>query len=339
MPKLLTFVIPCFNSQDYMLKAVETLLPSKDQIEILIVDDGSSDNTFDIAKKLESEYPGVIHAIHEENKGHGGAIMTGIKFANAPYFKVLDSDDWVDSDILKKILDVLSEFVHHNAQVDLVVSNFIYDKAGQKRKKIMRYASLLPQGKIFGWDEVKRFPKGRYILMHSVIYRTQLLRDCNINLPDHTFYVDNLFVYVPMAKVNTMYYLDLDFYHYFIGRDDQSVHESVMIKRIDQQIYVNKLMLKEVNIKDIKNPHKEQYMFNYLEIITIISSVLLTKSGTKENLDKKAELWKYIYNQDKEIYRKLRYGAMGRLVNLKGTLGRKITIKCYILAQKFVGFN
>ncbi len=87
------------------------------------------------------------------------------------------------------------------------------------------------------------FRKGQYILMHSVIYRTKLLRECGLELPKHTFYVDNLYVYVPLPCVKTLYYMDVDFYRYFIGREDQSVNENVMIRRIDQQIKVNKIMV------------------------------------------------------------------------------------------------
>ena len=86
-------------------------------------------------------------------------------------------------------------------------------------------------------------PVGKYILMHSVIYRTGLLRDCGLELPKHTFYVDNLFVYQPLPHVQTMYYMDVNFYRYFIGREDQSVHEDVMIRRIDQQLFVNRIMI------------------------------------------------------------------------------------------------
>ena len=86
-------------------------------------------------------------------------------------------------------------------------------------------------------------PKGKYLLMHSLIYRTKLLVDCGLELPRHTFYVDNIFAFDPLPYVKTMYYVDTNFYRYFIGRDDQSVNETVMIRRIDQQIRVNKLMV------------------------------------------------------------------------------------------------
>lgn len=111
------------------------------------------------------------------------------------------------------------------------------------RKKVMQYRHCLPVNQIFTWNEVGHMPKGKYLLMHSMIYRTQLLLECNLTLPEHTFYVDNIFAFDPLPYVQNMYYLDTNFYRYFIGRDDQSVNEAVMIRRIDQQLRVNKLMV------------------------------------------------------------------------------------------------
>ena len=100
--KLLTFAIPCYNSQEYMGKCIESLLPGGDEVEILIIDDGSTDLTADIADKYEEKYPGIVRAIHQENGGHGEAVNTGIRNASGLYFKVVDSDDWVDKDAYRQ---------------------------------------------------------------------------------------------------------------------------------------------------------------------------------------------------------------------------------------------
>lgn len=337
--KLLSVVIPCYNSQEYMKYCIESLLPGGEDVELLIVNDGSSDKTVEIANEYAKAYPSIIRAIHQINGGHGEAVNTGIKNATGLYLKVVDSDDWVDTRAYLKILNILKEFTNENKYIDMFISNFVYEKEGSKFKKVMKYDDVLPEGKIFTWDDIGKFKKGQYILMHSVIYRTQLLRNCNLVLPKHTFYVDNLFVYVPLKYVKDIYYLNVDFYRYFIGREDQSVNESVMIKRIDQQIKVNKLMIDTVDLQNIENENLYRYMINYLEIITIVSGVLLIRSGTKENLEKKKELWKYIKEKDIKIYRSLRYGIMGRMLNLPGVPGRKMCIGAYKISQKIVGFN
>ena len=108
--KLLSIAIPCYNSQDYMENCIESLLVGGEEVEILIVDDGSSDRTAEIADDYARKYPTIVKAIHQENGGHGEAVNAGIRNATGLYFKVVDSDDWVDEEALYKILDVLKKF-------------------------------------------------------------------------------------------------------------------------------------------------------------------------------------------------------------------------------------
>lgn len=336
--KLLSIAVPCYNSQGYMRRCVESLVPGGEEVEVLIIDDGSTDGTAAIADELEAAYPAVVRAIHQENAGHGGAVMTGLRSARGLYFKVVDSDDWVDAEAYKTVLAALRTLAAAQP-VDLMICNYVYDKAGAGRKKVMQYRGVLPAGRPLGWGEVGRFHKGQYLLMHSVIYRTQLLRDCGLELPRHTFYVDNLYVYLPMRWVRTLYYLDVNFYHYFIGREDQSVNEQVMIRRIDQQLRVNRLMLEQVDLKMVENSRLRRYLFNYFEIITIISSVLLLRGGQPAHLDKKRALWQYIRERDPWVYRKLRRGAMGRLMHMPGRPGRRVALAVYRVSQRVFGFN
>ena len=335
--KLLSIAIPSYNSQAYMAHAIESLLPGGDEVEILIVDDGSKDDTARIADDYARRYPGVVRAIHQENGGHGDAVMTGLKNATGLYFKVVDSDDWADDEAYPRILAVLRSF--QDRPLDMLVSNYIYDKVGVTHKHVMRYRHALPMDRVFSWEEIKPFRKGQYMLMHSVIYRTQLLRDCGMTLPKHTFYVDELYVYIPLTDVQRMYYMDADFYHYYIGREGQSVQEEVMIRRIDQALLVNRLLVSEVDPFTIPEKMKRQYMLNYLEIVTTVSSVLLTKSGTEENLKKKEELWQYIRETNPKLYQTLRHRLLGVLVNLPGKAGRAVTVAGYKISQKIFGFN
>ena len=337
--KILSIAVPCYNSEAYMEKCIDSLLVGGEEVEILIVDDGSKDGTTEIADRYQEKYPTIVKAIHQENKGHGGAVNTGVENATGLYFKVVDSDDWVNPEAYQKILNVLAEVVRGPKTLDLLISNYVYEKEGAKRKRVMRYAKSLPEGRFFGWDEAKALGKTHYLLMHSLIYRTSLLRECGMKLPEHTFYVDNIYVYKPLPSVRTLYYMDVDFYRYFIGRDDQSVNERVMISRIDQQIRVNKIMVDAFDLWKIPNRKLRHYMFNYLEIITVISTIMLIRSGTEENLEKKRELWKYIKEKDIRLFHHLRAGILGNTMNLPGKGGRKISVAAYKLSQKVVGFN
>ena len=337
--KLLSIAIPCYNSQDYMEKCIQSLLVGGDDVEIIIVDDGSKDATPEIADKYQKRFPNIVRAIHKENGGHGSAVNAGIANATGMFFKVVDSDDWVDESVFLQVLDRLRELALGDDIIDLFIANFVYDKDGAKHKKVMKYTSMFPVEKVFGWSDVKLITKGHYLLMHSVIYRTQVLRKCELQLPEHTFYVDNIYVYHPLPYVKKMYYMDVDLYHYYIGRDDQSVNESVMIGRIDQQLKVNRIMIEDYDLWKISNKKLRRYMFNYLEIITVVSTVLLLRSGTEENLEKKRTLWKYIKNYDLRLFHRLRNGIMGNAMNLPGKGGRKISVAAYRLTQKIGGFN
>ena len=337
--KLLSVAIPCYNSEAYMEKCIDSLLVGGEEVEILIVDDGSTDKTAEIADVYAEKYPTIVRAIHQENGGPGEAVNAGIRNAQGLYFKVVDSDDWVNKEAYEKILKTLEELLRGPKTVDLFISNFVYEKQGATRKKVMQYRHCFPQGEVFGWSDIGHMQKGKYLLMHSMIYRTQLLQQCGLELPKHTFYVDNLFAYEPLPYVKNMYYLDVNFYRYFIGRDDQSVNEKVMIKRIDQQIRVNKMMVDVYNRGNFTNKRLRAYMFSYLDIITTVSSIMLIRAETEEALQKKKELLEYIKSENRVLYRKLRHSLFGRVMNLPGKGGRKMSVAAYKISQKFYGFN
>lgn len=341
--KLLSVAIPCYNSESYMRKCIESLLVGGEDVEILVVNDGSTkDRTAEIADEYAAKYPTIVKAIHKENGGHGSAVNAGIANATGLYFKVVDSDDWVKKEAYLQILDKLRELVGGETVLDLLVSNFVYEKVGAKRKKVMHYKRILPKDQMFTWEDCRYFSKGHYILMHSVIFRTKLLKDCGLKLPEHTFYVDNLFVFEPLPYVKNIYYMDVNFYRYYIGREDQSVNEQVMISRIDQQLLVNYRMidyLVEHKQEILKNKKLYRYMRNFLEIVITVSSVLLIRSGTEENLAKKKALWQYLRDKDKKLHFYMRHGIMGGAMNLPGKGGRKISVDAYHICQKIYKFN
>ncbi len=337
--KYISFAFPCYHSQDYMAHAIESILPGGDEVEIIIVNDGSKDKTSQIAHEYMDKYPDIIKVIDKENGGHGDAVNAGLANASGKYFKVVDSDDWVDEEALHKILMLLRHLEEDNEQIDMLISNYVYEKAGVTHKKCIHYRNVLPQDEVFRWDDIGHFRLDQYILMHSVIYRTDMLKLSQMRLPKHTFYVDNIYVYYPLPHVRKIYYLDVDFYRYFIGREDQSVNEKVMIARVDQQIFVTKTMIDMYQLKKVTSKKLRQYMINYLAIMMTVSSILLIRSKEKENLEKKKELWLYLKKRDMKTYIKIRYGILGQTMNIPGKSGRKISSLAYTVARRIIGFN
>lgn len=337
--KLLTVTIPCYNSQEYMSHAVESALIGGDDIEILIVDDGSSDKTLQIAREFETKYPNIVRAIHKENGGHGSAVNTGIANASGLYFKVLDSDDWFDTESLQKVIQFLRHIVTESISLDMLISNYVYEKPSIHKRKIINYTSAIPKEKFFTWNDVKHFRMSQNLLMHSIIYKTKLLRDCHLHLPEHTFYVDNIFAFTPLPFVKKMYYLNVNLYRYYIGREDQSVNEAIMTKRIDQQIKVTKLMIDSHNLMSIHNKKLRSYMIKYLAMMMIVSSALLVKDGSAENLKKRDELWQYLKQNNRSLYRIITQRKFGLPLQFKSKSGRKIIVWGYHFFNRIYGFN
>lgn len=324
-----------------MEKCIKSILPVGEDVEILIVDDGSQkDRTPQIADSYAARYPGIVKAVHQENGGHGEAVNTGLRNATGLYYKVVDSDDWVNTKGLVKIVQRMKQ-LEEQGGVDLLLANFVYDKVGAKHKKLMRFTNVFPQDEVFEWDAMKHMHQTQYILMHNIFYRTQMLKDCGLELPKHTFYVDNIFAFQPLVYVKKLYYMDVNLYHYFIGREDQSVNEKVMIGRIDQQIRINKIMIDVMAAEDFsdKSSKLKKYMTIYLTKIMTVTSIMLILAGTEEALEKKKDVWDYLKEKDPALYKTIHGSLFGIAMNLPGKFGRKCSVGAYKVAQKFVGFN
>ena len=337
--KLITFTVPCYNSAAYMDRCVETLLPAGEEAEIILVDDGSKDDTGKIADAYAEKYPNIVKVIHQENGGHGEGVNQGIRNASGMYFKVVDSDDWLDAEALQKVMQTLRGFAAMEQPVDLLMCNYVYEHVVDNTHHTVSYKSILPQDRVFAWDEIGRFPPSQNILMHTVIYRTQILRDSGLELPKHTFYVDNVFVYQPLPLCQRLYYMDIDLYRYYIGRVDQSVNEDIMIKRIDQQIKVNKIMIDAHDLTLIKDEKLRKYMTKYLTMMMTISSAFLVKADTEESLKKRDELWDYLRKTSPEMADMVNHCLLGRPMQMKSAAGRKIIIYGYMLSRRLIGFS
>ena len=322
-----------------MKHAIETLLTGGDDVEIIIVNDGSKDDTQVIAEEYAARYPGQVLAVSQENGGHGEAVNTGLQHATGLYYKVVDSDDWVDEAAFGKLLQVMKEHILKNQMVDMYLANYVYERAFLNKQKVIKYTGIFPQNKVFGWDEVGHFGQSQYVIMHSVFYRTQMLKDCGLQLPKHTFYVDNIFVYYPLPFVKTMVYVDVDLYRYFIGREDQSVNEKVMMGRMDQQLRVTRQMIDQTKVEEIKEEKLRKYMVKYMSMMMTICTVFLLKRGEEQDIKDIKEIWTYLEHKDPALYALVKKTFLGRAMGLKGRLGKRIILSGYAISRKIFGFN
>ena len=336
---LISVILPIYNVSDYLDRCMKSVInQTYKNIEIIMVDDGSTD---DSALKCDEykEKDDRIVVFHKENGGHGSAVNTGIANATGLYFKVLDSDDWFDKTAMLKLIKFLRQSVVESMSLDMIIANYVYEKPSAHKRKAINYNIAIPKNKIITWSDVKHFRMSQNLLMHSIIYKTKLLRDCNLHLPEHTFYVDNIYAYTPLPYVKKMYYLNIDLYRYYIGREGQSVNEAIMTKRIDQQIKVTKLMIDSQDLMSIHDKKLRNYMMKYLAMMMIVSSALLVKSGSPDNLNKRDELWHYLKVKNKTVYRIITHRKLGLPLQSKNRAGRKIIVWGYYFFNRIYGFN
>jgi glycosyltransferase involved in cell wall biosynthesis len=316
---------------------IETILPLGNDIEIILVNDGSKDRTGEICDRYANEYPNIIKAFHQENGGHGEGVNVGLSHASGHFFKVVDSDDWLDTESAKQVLSKLKELKDEG--LDMLISNYVYEHAIDNSSRAINYTNVLPQNRAFSWGDIKRFRISQYLLMHSIIYRTSLLKACGLKLPKHTFYVDNIYAYVPLPYVKSIYYLDVDLYRYFIGRADQSVNESIMVKRVAQQIRITKIMLESHDLESINQPKLEKYMSSYLTMMISICSILLLLEGKPESENTFDDLWQYLRDNFPTAYANAKRSPLSFVSYSKGKLGRMFTLTVYRTARSIYHFN
>lgn len=345
--KYITFAVPCYNSESYMRRCVDSLLSGGRDVEIILINDGSTDRTAEIADEYQLKYPDIVRAVHKENGGHGSGVNKGLELAQGIYYKVVDSDDWLDKDAYLKLLRRIKDFCINGRKApecdmpDLFVCNYVYDHLDEGTSRVMDYRNIFPEEKMCTWKDIGRFKPSQYLIMHSLMFRAEVLRKSGVKLPEHTFYVDNLFSYQPLPYVESIYYMDLDLYHYYLGREDQSVNEKVLMKRIDQQIRVTELVAKSVDLRLVKEkyPKLASYMTRNISIMLSISSVHLLLIRTAEAEQKRRDMWDSIKAYNTALYYRLRYSTLSGLTYLPGKLGGKLTVGGYRFARKIYQFQ
>lgn len=344
MKKTLSVGIPCYNSAEYMDHAISSILEGSgyaDDIQVIIVDDGSTkDDTYAKAQAWEAKYPELVKAIHQDNGGHGIAVLTALRNADGAYFKVCDSDDWYNGDALQQLLGTLRNFLDYDVRVDLVVTDYVYEHQEDGTSNTVDFRGALRRNRILTWDKIGHFSPTQNLMMHTLCYRTDILKDGGVPMPPHTFYVDNIYAYVPLPRCQNLYYLDVPLYRYFIGRDDQSVNEKVMVGRIDQQLRITRIMMDAYHLyDDVPSKRLRDYMLGYFTLMMAVCSVFSRLSDAPDAMANCNRLWKHLKAYDKKMYRHARMGAIGVLTNLPTKVGEKFTLGLYRVAAKLVKFN
>ncbi len=274
--KLISFCVPSYNSESYLHRALDSLVPGGEKVEILVIDDGSKDRTLKIAREYQEKYPGIVKAVHQENKGHGGAINTALSLASGRYFKVVDSDDFVEKDGLSALLKARED----HRDLDRILRPYTY-RHGEERKKgkTIRYGFFVKKDTVVSIGEIKRFDAARNLTLHSVVYSTSLLRDkAKLVLPEHCFYEDNYRIYAPLPFIKKLRYIDVPFYQYLLGREGQSRQTNNLIKRNKDLRHVAFLSFQSVSLPKRKKTERQLYKLRKHQLIRMVTAPLLYTS-------------------------------------------------------------
>lgn len=331
--KLLTVTVPCYNSAEYMSKCIDSLLTGGDRVEIIVIDDGSTDATGQIAERYAAEHPTVVRVVHQQNGGHGEGINVGLALATGKYFKVVDSDDWVDTGALSQLLDAMED-----TDADMFVTNYIYTHDDSKYDSVNEYGWEFRDGKATTWSQTRPFRPDAFLSLHSVTFSLDVCKRSGVKLPAHTFYEDNLFVYVPMKYVETFRYLNVDLYRYYIGREGQSVQTDVFASRYAQQVKISLQMYKTYDFADeiMLNEKRGKYLYHDCRMLLAIATAAARLNGSDEAEQVCKDMWNEVVSHDPVYGKRLRYCSPAALQTLPGEPGRKIANSLYKLTRKLI---
>lgn len=235
MEKILSVVIPSYNVEKYLEQTLESFVETSilKDIEVLIVDDGSKDHTAAIGKRFESQYPKTFRVISKENGGHGSTINTGIEECVGKYFKVVDGDDWVNTEDFKVLVERLKF-----CDADYIVTNYyeVNDQTGEKTKK--EYSQLKKETLGENRWKFRDVAERAQPSMHALIFRSSILKEHQIRLDEHSFYVDVEYILYPLPYIESVVYFDLYVYMYRLALATQSVSMQGFQKHIQNHMDV-----------------------------------------------------------------------------------------------------
>jgi glycosyltransferase involved in cell wall biosynthesis len=336
--KLITFCVPSYNSAAYLHYAIDSLLTGGEDVEIIIIDDGSFDETGEIADSYQIAYPSIVRSVHQSNGGHGEGINNALRLATGVYFKVVDSDDWVDSSALNQLL---LDIKNKNEWADLYITDYVYWQGRETMGQCINYAYLFKKSRECSWADMREFSYKCNLTLHSSMYKTKLIRESGVVLPKHTSYEDNYFVYAPMHLAKNVSYLDVPLYQYLIGREGQSMEHATCVRKYRDYLLDGKLIFDSLDVLPIrkKNPGLYRAVYHHLVLNTIFSVIWARLNGSAEAKQDLKDYWSHLKKSNPKQYRKLRYRSLIAWINVPGKIGAAVVKVDYKLAHRIIKFN
>jgi glycosyltransferase involved in cell wall biosynthesis len=287
--KILTVSIAAYNVQKYIEECLNSFASRHfyETLEVLIINDGSTDKTAQIAQKYVDSYPKIFKLINKTNGGHGSTINTAIKLATGKYLKPVDGDDWVDTGNLVYIINKLK-----NVDADLVITDYYNYYSNSDKKELSTFNSK--QHEII--SSVNEFFSENTLVYHNIIYKTSLLRDNNLFFSEKIFFEDTEFVLFPILYVNTFYYIPLPLYYYRLERDGQSVSiEGIIKHKGDLQQVIKNIFIFYKKNKKIEKIKKEFYKSRIILSLEFYYNAASTEKWINSQKSKNSDFYKTLF--------------------------------------------
>lgn len=236
MSKILTVSIAAYNMEKYIRQALDSLIDDEviDKLEIFVVDDGGTDDTLAIAQEYAQKYPQSIFPVHKENEGYGSTVNYSIAHATGKYFKLLDGDDWFESDALRQYIHLLAEI-----NTDVIITPYYKCQEGGNTTKSEQLINYKKNEEFI----VEKLNVVNVFGMWAITYKTEILKDIGLKLPLHSLYTDQIYSTVPFYNLRTIRFEDLCIYCYRIGRNGQSVSKESRIRHLQEKIKLTDILL------------------------------------------------------------------------------------------------
>lgn len=260
MPKLLTISIAAYNVEKTIEECLDSFLPCKhlNDLEILVINDGSHDRTVEIVSGYEKKYPGIIKLVNKENGGHGSTINKSLSLATGKFYKVIDGDDWVEPAELDKLCVCLK-----STEAELVINDYMEVYPDHKRRVSLRNG--YDCGKVYAFDDllVDAGHLRDMFAMHSCTILTQRLRDVHMQITEHCFYADTEYVYFVELAARTVLFNDSCAYQYRLGQSGQSVSPEGMYKHIEDLIKIEYSLIRMYHrdSSQVESSVRKKYLF------------------------------------------------------------------------------
>lgn len=270
--KILSVIIPTYNMEALLPRCLDSLVAAQgaeEALEAIVVNDGSKDNSLQVAQDYQKRYPKIVTVVDKPNGNYGSTINAALPIAKGKYVKVLDSDDWFDTEALDRFLGLLSQ-----ADADMFITHFT--QIGATIREVVKYNTMgrepYEYGKVYDLDDVLKDGYIRFFLMHALTYRTELLRKMDYRQTEGISYTDTEWSCYPTFYAQTICFCNLNVYQYNLDREGQTMDPKVLARCANQLQRVTDNMVAYYdthisNVSGIRRKWLEQYYTNRLRIL------------------------------------------------------------------------